>query len=1040
MRRARPAAALQVLICAAFAGLLCLGSPALAAPEDDYNLAVGLYKKQRWDEAAASFRTFLDAAPEHPRASFARLYLGLSLVNKGDYAAARDVLREFVRKHPDSKNLPDALYRIGETSYSLNDFAQAEKDFAAFLDKYPDHELAAWALPYLGDSQLRLEKAKEAAANFRKALDKYPDGQLAGEAKFGLARADEALNKSGDATILYRELAAGDGPRAATSQLRIATLLYDAEKYSDAAKEFLALAERFPESPLVPKARLNAGFALYRSGDYAKATEQLEAAAKTPEQAATATHWIGMTRKALGDPCGAAEAFRSVVEKHADDAIAKDSEFQLADATLRCGKHEEAVRLFEQVAARDPQGPHAAESVYFAGEAALLSGDLDRAAGFVERFNKEYGRTAYRMHNRLLAGRVAEARAEQADVAKDDRDRFERQAIDSYAAVLKESELPATKAKARFQMARLREKRNEPAEALEAVGPLLEEVQKQGAQSPYLDVLIIAARAHLAINEPDAAADAATKYLDLAPQGSQADAALAERAVAHVAAGKAAEAKVDWGALHDRFPKSNLLAPTARDLAERAYDKQDWATAAEFFQALTEVAAGAPEEAVGLSGLGWSLHKAGKFTEAAIAFGRLIDRFADASPLAPEAAYMRGKALQDADDLPKAAEAYAAAFNRFAPKEPAENGAEAEGPLRNAYLSGLQLARVLRLEEKTAEADAAYAALIENFPKPRNLDAVLEEWALLHYEAEDYAKADAIFRRLLDEAPDSPLAPNARLSLAESALFSGRLDDAKPELEALAEDDKAPAAVRQRALSLLVSLAAERSDWKTAASLAQTFVGKYAESRERPAVLYQLGEALLQQGKPEEAAGALAQVEALQDDPAVKSQPWFPRLFVLLAEAAFQQKDYDAALKHIERVTASEPRSEFAYLAEEVLGRVLKNQTKFDEARAAFQRVLDDPNGRRTATAARAQYEIAQTFFLQERWDEARTAAFKVYTLYKFPEWQAPALYMAGLCDEALGERNKAVATLTDVTKEFPKTEYAALAREKLTKLRGGRG
>lgn len=99
--------------------LLTLPAAGWAAPEDDYNLAVGLYKKERWDEAATSFRSFLAANPDNARASLARLYLGLSLVNQGDYAPARDVLREFVKLHPDDKNLPDAMYRVGETSYSL---------------------------------------------------------------------------------------------------------------------------------------------------------------------------------------------------------------------------------------------------------------------------------------------------------------------------------------------------------------------------------------------------------------------------------------------------------------------------------------------------------------------------------------------------------------------------------------------------------------------------------------------------------------------------------------------------------------------------------------------------------------------------------------------------------------------------------------------------------------------------------------------------------------------------------------------------------
>jgi TolA-binding protein len=1020
--------AICVLSLAAFAPVA-----SVAAPEDDYNLAVGLYKKERWDEAAKSFQAFLKANPDNSQAPLARLYLGLALVNQGEYAPARDVLREFVMRYPKDKNLPDAMYRIGETSYSLEDYKQAEQDFLAFVDRFPDHELAEWALPYLADAELRLDKPAEAAKHFRTAIEKYPNGKLVTEAKFGLARADESLNKPNDAAKLYRELAAGNTPRAAASQLRVATLLYDAEKYAEAAKEFQALVDRFPQSPLVATARLNAGFALYRSGDFAKALEQLQAAAKETSQAAVATHWIGMVRKSQGDEAGAIEAFRSVVEKYGDAPIASDSLFQWADATLRSGDYAEAVPLFERVTNDNPKGEHAADAVYFAGEAALLAGELDKAAAFVDRFKQEYGQTAYRMYNRLLAGRVLEARAAKAPEA--DRKALEDKALAEYEAVLTETEVASTKAKASFQIARLYERRGEPDKAITALAPLLDDVRKNEKNSPYLDALIIAARAQLALNKPAEAIEAATQYLSFAPKGDQFDAAVAVRAVANLAADHATESIADWETLRSTAPKSNLLIPTTRDLAERAYAKQDWERAAIFFAGLGELALGQPAEAAGLSGLGWSLHKAGKFAESAAAFDRVLQRFGDAPQLAPEAAYMKGKALQDAGDLAAAADAYRTAFERFAPKEPAASGDETSGLGRHAYLAGLQLARVLRLQHKAAESDAAYAALNAKYPKPRNLDELLDEWALLHYEAGDYAKSDALFRRIIAETPQSPLVANAKLSLAESDLFGGRLDEAKAAFQAIAGNDKASPAARQRALSLLVSLAAERMDWKTAESLARDYLDRFPEGRERSAVLYQLGEAQLQLGQPEKAAETLSQVEALASDDAVSSEPWFPRVWILLAEAAFQKKDYATATQHLEKVAAMEPKPEYAYLADELLGRVYKNQAKFNESRAALERVLNDPNARRTSTAARAQYEIAQTYYLQERWEEARTAAFKVYTLYKFPEWQAPALFMAGLSDEALGERQKAASAFADVVKEFPETQYAQQAREKLAKL-----
>ena len=1012
---------------------------ASATPEDDFNLAVGYYKKARWEQAAEVFAAFVVQNPQHPRAASAQYYRGLALVNAEQYAAARDALREYVRKYPAGPSLPEALYRIGEADYSLGDVEAAQTAFTEFLKRYPKHELGEYALPYLADAQLRLDQPQRAAATFRDALQKYPQGRLADEATFGLARSYEALNRPADAQPLYQQLAAGNSGRAAASQLRIGTLLYDAADYAAAAEAFDALVTRFPTSPLLPTARLNAGFALYRGGDPAAALRELEIAAQTPAQAATALYWSGVAQQALGETAAATAAFQKVLDEHPDDPIAAESRFQAADLALRYGDAAVALRLFEQVAA-DPQGPHAAEAVHLAGEAALLSGDIDRAAELVATFAKEYPQTAFRMHNRLLAGRVLEAQAAAAEVSDERREELQQQALAEYAAVLTESKLESTQDKARYQIARLHERRDEPAEAVAAVAPLVDvlaaDADAGGPVDPVrLDALIIAARAQLALNEPEAAIAAATLYLDRAPTGDQADAALAARAAALLAAGRSDAAIADVATLRASFPQSDLLRSVVRSLAERAYAADEFAAAASLFGTLGEVAAGTDSVPVALSGQGWALYRAGKYADAAAAFGAVVDGFPTADPLAPEAAYMRGKSWQDGGDLPAAADAYATAFKQYAPTGPAAPGAEAEGPLRNVYLAGLQQARVLRLQHKTADADAAYAALVETFPEPRNLDDLLDEWALLHYEAEDFTRADALFRRLIAERPDSDKADNARLSLAESAVFAGRLDEAGTALRAIADDARAADGVKQRAMSLLVSLAAERGDWPGLVALADAYLDQFATGRERPLVLYQLGQAQLQLSKTDAAVATLAQVVAMDDQPAIHAEPWFPRVYVLLAEAAFQQKDYPAAERFVAQVLDFEPRPVYAYAAQEILGRILKNQSKFDAARTAFEQVLADPEARLTETAARAQYEVAQTHFLQENWQAANQAAFKVYTLYKFPQWQAPALYMAALSDEALGRREQAVVALGDVVTEFPTSQYAGLAKQKLAEL-----
>src|SRR5690606_39096240 len=166
---------------------------------------------------------------------------------------------------------------------------------------------------------------------------------------------------------------------------------------------------------------------------------------------AVATHWIGMAHKALGDADAAAKAFGEVVEKYGDEPIVLESLFHWADAELRSGDYEEAARLFEQVASRNPKGTQAADAIHFAGEAALLAGDVERASALVERFKKDYPQTAYRMHNRLLAGRIYEARSDRADVSDEERTRLEDRALAEYQAVLDETKVESTAAKARFQ-------------------------------------------------------------------------------------------------------------------------------------------------------------------------------------------------------------------------------------------------------------------------------------------------------------------------------------------------------------------------------------------------------------------------------------------------------------------------------------------------------------------------------------------------------------------------------------------------------------
>jgi TolA-binding protein len=120
------------------------------------------------------------------------------------------------------------------------------------------------------------------------------------------------------------------------------------------------------------------------------------------------------------------------------------------------------------------------------------------------------------------------------------------------------------------------------------------------------------------------------------------------------------------------------------------------------------------------------------------------------------------------------------------------------------------------------------------------------------------------------------------------------------------------------------------------------------------------------------------------------------------------------------------------YQVEEVVGRSYKQQANFPEARSAFQRVLADKQAFRTATAAKSQFLIAETYFLEEKWEDAFLAYQKVYASYDLPEWQSMALLQSGKCDEQLKRWKEAAKTYEQMIQEFPKSEHVNEAQQRL--------
>ena len=287
--------------------------------------------------------------------------------------------------------------------------------------------------------------------------------------------------------------------------------------------------------------------------------------------------------------------------------------------------------------------------------------------------------------------------------------------------------------------------------------------------------------------------------------------------------------------------------------------------------------------------------------------------------------------------------------------------------------------------------------------------------------------------------PNSDLVDNARFSLAESELVSStnpdgtvdaaKVESAKAALQKLEQDPKSDAEVQDLSLWRLMNIAEQQKQWDELSKIATAHRTRFPAGEHKLDAAFYLALSHLQRQQPEPALELLKPLAAAKADPLMKEKDWFPRVFILLAETQWQKKSYAEVIATVAEFRAWDAETQFLYQADEVLGRAYKSQAKFDEARAIFKRVTSAPNAEHTETAAKAQLMIAETYVNQQNYKAALENYLKVDILYAFPEWQAPALFQAAACDEALGDWPQVVRDYESLIAKFPKSDWAEKAK-----------
>jgi tetratricopeptide (TPR) repeat protein len=296
-------------------------------------------------------------------------------------------------------------------------------------------------------------------------------------------------------------------------------------------------------------------------------------------------------------------------------------------------------------------------------------------------------------------------------------------------------------------------------------------------------------------------------------------------------------------------------------------------------------------------------------------------------------------------------------------------------------------------------------------------------------------KARAAYQRQIDNFNDTLLSVDARFELAE-LLAEHDEHDAAMKLLKDANDleprgDKLPSAEMMDKIRIrLGACQAAKKEWDAALG----YFEAVANNPKSPLVaqgLYRAGEVYLAKGDP---AKAIERLTPFRDKREYQNVPGVTdRALLRLGYALGLQKKWDASRQAYETLVGRFGNSPWVNDARYGAGWALQNAGQFDPAVNWYTQVA-------TATAtelgAKAHLQIGLCRLAQKRYADAAVALLIVPYTFDYPELSATALCEAA---RALAEDKKpdqAERLLKKVIKDYPTSEWAKVAQERLEQLK----
>ena len=1023
------------LVCALLAGA---GTAQADKQADDARLAAnGLFKLTLYAQAIKEYEAFLKKWPNDPHAVKVQYGLGAAHFNLKQYDKAEAVMGKVVG-NPKCPDVPRANFIWGQSLLMIKKPANAEGAFDAALkalapktpadralqtslqtmrleslyaqQKWKDVVSAAKALKgKAGNRAVRvafqgafamynLEQFAEASTEFTSLKAGVKGTALAQQTHFLLGECLRKQNKQDAAIAEFLVAANLKGNDAPQALFRAAFLQFQLKKFGDAEKNFEDFRVKFrgqvgPE--LFNDARIFLGRCQMELKQFNRAEKVFADLAKEPKAPAKVFLWQGRMFQGQKKFTEAVGVLDAALKKFANDELRPDLLFDFANNNLGLEKFKEAGDTFDTLRKEQPKFKEMAVLLHLNAVCKHNTKDFKTSLQLCGDFLKDHAD-----HDR--AADVAYLECENHFFLDD-----HKNAIAGFNKFV-----AANAAHPKANLAKMRIGQSEYSlkqwpNVLKALEPLLAAAPK-GREFDQLEFLV--GESYYRQENWAKAAEICLAFTEAKPKSTNADTALLMTGLANEKLDKKAEAIAAFQKLEKDYPESAQIAAGCVQLGILLYEDKKFVEAK---SALAKVAGLAKHELKPKAQyfLAWVEVGQAKPADAAKLFGAL----ADANPqhtLAADARLQQGMMLFKAEQFPEAQ----AALMKFI----ADNAGLKENDVATYHIGASQ-----KEQEDWAGALASFAKVDA---KSDWKDDALYQSAWCERGAGKKEAAAPHYTALLKDFPESPLANNATLELAEINFEAKNLDDVVKDLQAM---------IAKKPKAKLLAGAQYRLGWalfeqKKFADGAKAFEAMLPNAD--PAVLvtaaWQAGECrwnikefplalanyqkAVAAKKPEEKEQAVLQEQAL----------------LRVGQCQDQLGQWPVAEASFKKFIGAHPKHDQIRAAQYGFAKALKSQKKYDEALAAFAPVLEE--GIRDELGAQAQFLVGECHLEQEEFDKAIAEYVKVEINYAFPDWQSKAVFEMAVALSRKGEAGKAKAQYERLIAKFPDTEAAKAAKAKL--------